>query len=193
MIVGKPVPDGQEKSGHEIEGAGAGLVLHFLHLGLPERREFRLAGLFPHRLEEQILTHPLGEGRPEEFVTANDLAIVIGQRIGAAPDRGFAGLAIDDWARVLAKDPQCGRERERLVAFLGFEAEDLGLGATGVVSPDDGAIEDRDALGVDALDAQIERASFARRFDAGFDQAEIFVEDCVLKRDTQGENPIKPA
>ena len=40
---------------------------------------------------------------------------------------------------------------------------------------------------------QIERAGFLRRLDARLDQAEILVEDRVLERDTQREDPVEPA
>lgn len=193
MIVGQAIPDRQEQARDQIERAGAGLVPHLLYLGLPQRRKFLLAGLFPHRFEQQVLPHPLGTGRPNQLVAANDLAIVVGERIGAAPDRGPAGLPIDDWARVIAQDPQRAIERERLIALLRFEAQDLGFCAACLIAPDHGAIKDRDAFGIDALDTKIERARFARRLDPGLDQTEIFIEDRILQRDAQCENTIEPA
>src|SRR3546814_5973147 len=107
--------------------------------------------------------------RPNQLVAANDLTIFVGERIGAAPDRGPAGLAIDVRARVVAEHPQRTVERDRLVALLRFEAQNLGFCTTRLVAPDDRAIKDHEAFGIDAFNAEIERAGFARRLDPGLD------------------------
>src|SRR3546814_6206733 len=49
------------------------------------------------------------------------------------------------------------------------------------IAANDGAIEDGDAIGIEALNAEIERSGLARRLDTRFDEAEIFVEDGVLE------------
>src|SRR3546814_20974288 len=52
---------------------------------------------------------------------------------------------------------------------------------------------DLDAIGIEALNAEIERSGLARRLDTRFDAAEIFVEDGVLERDAQREDAVEPA
>src|SRR3546814_7754433 len=52
---------------------------------------------------------------------------------------------------------------------------------------------DLDAIGIEALNAEIERSGLARRLDTRFDEAEIFVEDGVLERDAQREDAVEPA
>src|SRR3546814_4074618 len=44
----------------------------------------------------------------------------------------------------------------------------------------------------DGFDAGIEGASLLCGIDAGFDKTEIFVKDCILDRDRQSKNAVKP-
>src|SRR3546814_17282784 len=61
------------------------------------------------------------------------------------------------------------------------------------IAANDGAIEDGDVIGIEALNAEIERSGLARRLDTRFDEAEIFVEDGVLERDAQRADAVEPA
>ena len=59
-----------------------------------------------------------------------------------------------------------------------------------LVGAHDPVLENIEIVDRDRLDAEIERSGFPRRRDAGFDQSQKLLEDCVLKIDSQCEQAV---
>jgi hypothetical protein len=70
--------------------------------------------------------------------------------------------------------------------------EQSGLGAGARIGPQTLVGQYDDPLGSDRLDANVERTCLARGIGPGLDQAHIFLEDRVLHRDTQRQQPVQP-
>src|SRR3546814_20309893 len=63
-------------------------------------------------------------------------------------------------------------ERHRAIALGRFEPKNFGFSARVGIAANDGAIEDGDAIGIEALNAEIERSGIARRPDTPFAEDE---------------------
>src|SRR3546814_617085 len=142
-------------------------------------------------------TDPRGAARcgwPNQLVTAHRPTIVVGDAMRAAAIGGLTRTPVDHPAALtIVVEHLDAIERHRAIALGRFEPKNFGFSARVGIAANDGAIEDGDAIGIEALNAEIERSGLARRLDTRFDEAEIFVEDGVLERDAQREDAVEPA
>ena len=140
------------------------------------------------------MAETLASAGSREFGAADDLPVLVGQGESWPADRGPFRTPVDQRSCVAVRQQaQCSIDWDDAVAFFGFEPKNFCLGPADGIAPNDGAIENADPLGGDAFDADIKRARLACGFDPGFDQADIFIEDRVLKRDPQRKNAVQPA
>ena len=82
---------------------------------------------------------------------------------------------------------------ERPLAARNLDLEQMRRGTRCSVSAQDLIRDYLIILNGDCFDAKIERPCDTRRIDAGFDEAQIFIEYAVLQLDRKGEDAIEPA
>ena len=125
-------------------------------LGLPGGAESLVFGFLPMGMGERVERDRLALHRTQQADAALDLAVVEQEARRGHLHRGTAGLAVDQQpgARI-ARAIERLRERERAIAVAAADREDTRLGTALRVGVDRAALDDREALGGQCLDAEV--------------------------------------
>ena len=188
----QPLPDRQQEAGDDVQRA-VGEFRQRRELRFPSLGELGPVGFAPLRLRQ------IGDGnrgtlhRAEQADAALDRAVIHHQPRRRNLHRGPPGLCVDQQlgARLILRPLQRLGQGERPVALAAQDAEHLRFGAALRMRVDRLAAGDGEALGRDGLDAEIIGAGRNRALDAGAQQILEHLEQGVLQRDGQRQQPVE--
>ena len=194
VVVGQFVPDRQEQAGCQMERLAAGRRQRLVDLLGPQAGEARLIDRAPVRLLEQVAGQMVGSRGPDELVALHRGAIGCHQAPGVQPERNHSRLAVDERLGVRSRGPQGEHPlgRQWFQTSCNLEPEEVRGRPRDGVGADDAVLGDLEPVDEQRLDADVECTRVAGGRDPGFNQGQIFVEDRVLERDRQGQQPVQP-